>query len=168
MIRKEKHISVRIFDFERVFICEKPTDPHSIRLDGILKAMDALMLFNNSFFHRNNFNPCEVSQYERSVKIYDVMRDYIFKLMPREKGFVHPTLNVHQEHRKKEHLDTKILRFFQKWQPTASRPIDQASTMINLNSDLQALYKENVLLSKDTPKTFLQYITLLKGDRLQL
>ena len=164
MIPTETRSIVRIFDFERVFICEKPTDRNSRRLDGILKAMDALMLFNESFFHKNNFNPCDASQYKRSIKIYEMMKDYIFELMPRKSNFfVYPTNNYN---RREEKLDTKIIRFFQTWQPNAARPIDQASTMIDLNYNLAALYKENVTLSKREQKTFLQYTTFLKGDRL--
>lgn len=162
MIPTETRSIVRIFDFERVFICEKPTDRNSRRLDGILKAMDALMLFNESFFHKNNFNPCDASQYKRSIKIYEMMKDYIFELMPKNDCFVYPT-NTRNEDRE---LDTKIIRFFQTWQPNAARPIDQASTMIDLNNNLAALYKENVFLSKCEQKTFLQYTTFLKGDRL--
>lgn len=162
MIPTETRSIVRIFDFERVFICEKPTDRNSIRLDGILKAMDALMLFSDSFFHKNNFNPCDASQYKRSIEIYEMMKDYIFELMPKNDCFVYPT-NERNEDRE---LDTKIIRFFQTWQPNAARPIDQASTMIDLNYNLAALYKENVTLSKREQKTFLQYTTFLKGDRL--
>ena len=160
----EKRNIVRIFDFERVFICEKPTnDQHSIRLDGILKAMDALMLFNNSFFHKNNFNPCKALQYERSVQIYEMMKDYIFELMPRKSNcFVYPTIY----NKRHEQLDTKILRFFQQWHPSAARPMDDASTMTILNCELEALYKENIVLSNNERKTFLQYTTFLKIDRL--
>jgi len=165
MIPMEKRNSVRIFDFERVFICEVPTDhPDSIRLNGILKAMDALMLFNNSFFHKNNFNPCDASQYERSVKIYEMMKNYIFELMPRKNNcFIYPTNN---NNRHGEQLDTKILRFFQKWHPNAANPINEASTMKDLNGKLAALYQENVVLSEGERKTFLQYTTFFKGDRL--
>ena len=163
MIPKKEKSLVRIFDFERVFICEEPKHQNSIRFDGILKAMDALSLFYNSFFDKNNFNPLIPQQYERSTKIYYMMKQYILELLPLTSSF-----EYHADRRGGEQLDRKIYRLFNKWNPNAKRPSDQAKTLIDLNSDLAALYNENVLWFIGNEKTFLQYIMYLKGKRLEL
>ena len=95
---------VRIMDFERSFKCVKSHSRNHARFIAVLKAIDALALFNNSLFQSVNFTE---KAYPHSIKIYLMMQNYIRNLLPTSKQYLpnQDTINGPK-------IDTSILQLF--------------------------------------------------------
>ena len=91
------------------------------------------------------------------------MKAYILELLPDTNGF-----ELRADMKKGEQMDAKIIKFFNKWKPSSDCRFDQASTLMELNDSLNALYSENILWWNSERKTFLQYTTYSKGNHLEL
>ncbi len=91
------------------------------------------------------------------------MKAYILELLPDTNGF-----ELRADMKKGEQMDAKIITFFNKWKPSSDCRFDQASTLMELNDSLNALYSENILWWNSERKTFLQYTTYSKGNHLEL
>ena len=64
----EQNGKVKVFDFERVFICDPPSDDRNKnRFTAVLKVIDTLLLFSNTFFNVSNF----IQNYKKSVYTYE-------------------------------------------------------------------------------------------------
>ena len=160
---KEENGKVKVFDFERVFICDPPSDDRNKnRFTAVLKVIDTLLLFSNTFFNVSDF----IQNYKKSVYTYEQMKTYILELIPVPNSSLNPLQAGYSSLLQggESHLDSKIRNLFSlNFPPECPSKTLLTIKLTKFNEILEQIFKANVYYNPSDPiKVFLDYIMTYK------
>ena len=156
--------SIKVYDFERTCILNKPglDNRDDLRFNAVLMALDISTLFRQGFFNEKHFpvgnNP--KGPYVDSVIVYNLMRNYIMKLLFPDGDYVSLSGT--------KHADEKI-RIVYKYtfsQPTPERDFfDNVKDLEKGMGSLDRIIVTWPALGSEK-KTFLEHIQFYKFKNL--